>query len=63
MITGEELRRARQHMGLTQEQLADVTEFSPRQICRFENNENLKKFNKYLKLSEVLQIVKINDEE
>lgn len=57
MITGDELRKARQRKGITQEQLADITDFSPRQICRFENNKNLTKCDKYLRLFQTLQML------
>ena len=49
-IRGEDLRQARKKAGLTQEKVADETEFSQRQISRFERNENLGKLNKYFKL-------------
>jgi len=49
-IKGTDIREARKRAGLTQERLADVTEFSPRQISRFEQDENLIKLNKYFKL-------------
>ena len=63
MITGEELRRARLEIGWTQDQLADTTGFSPRQICRLEHDTSLIKINNYLKLLKALQIVKYNEEE
>lgn len=53
-ISGDNLREARKKVGLTQENLADATEFSPRQIGRFERNENLIKLKKYFKLYETL---------
>lgn len=53
-IRGDDIREARKKAGLTQESLADVTDFSPRQISRFERGENLVKLNKYYKLFENL---------
>ena len=49
-IKGIDIREARKRAGLTQENLADATEFSSRQISRFESDENLIKLNKYYKL-------------
>lgn len=62
-ITGEQLRIARKRVGLTQEDLADETDFSVRQIARFESNENLKKLNKYYNLFISLSLCSKSDEE
>lgn len=56
MITGEWLREARLKLGLTQDEVAYRTDFSTRQIGRFENDENLQKCNKYFALFRVLQL-------
>ena len=48
MITGEEMRNARKRMGKTQEQLADEMDISLRQISRFENDENLRRYESFL---------------
>ena len=48
MITGEKLKNARQKTGKTQEQLAYEVKISPRQLSRFENGENLWRYNKFL---------------
>ena len=53
-IKGSDIREARKRAGLTQESLADATEFSSRQISRFESDENLMKLNKYYKLFKML---------
>lgn len=50
MITGEKLKNARQKAGKTQEQLAYEVKISPRQLSRFENGENLWRYNKFLRL-------------
>ena len=39
MITGEEIKNARQRIGKTLEELADETDYSPRQLSRFEKNK------------------------
>lgn len=48
MITGEEMKNARRKIGKTQEQLADEMDISQRQLSRFENNENLERYDKFL---------------
>lgn len=53
-IKGADIREARKRAGLTQENLAEATEFSPRQIGRFESDENLIKLNKYFRLFTML---------
>lgn len=63
-ITGEDIKEARKRVGMTQENLAEETDFSLRQISRFERNENLNKLNKYFRLFQMLHIeIKIEDEE
>ena len=56
MITGEEMKIARHKMGKTQEQLADETDYSSRQLSRFENNENLERYDKFLQLIVALKL-------
>jgi transcriptional regulator with XRE-family HTH domain len=56
MITGEEMKNARQKIGKTQEQLADEMDYSPRQLSRFENNENLERYDKFLQLVVTLEL-------
>lgn len=63
MITGEEMRNARKRMGKTQEQLADEMDISLRQISRFENDENLRRYEKFLELVVALDLYKRNEEE
>lgn len=53
-IRGDDIQEARKKAGFTQESLADVAGFSPRQISRFESGENLVRLNKYYKLFENL---------
>ena len=55
-ITGADIKEARKRVGLTQENLAEETDFSLRQISRFERNENLCKLNKYFRLFQMLDI-------
>lgn len=50
MITGEEIKNARNKIGKTQEQIAAENNYSQRQISRFENDENLERYDKFLKL-------------
>lgn len=56
MITGEEIKKARKKIGKTQEQLAEETGFSLRQISRLENNEYLERYDKFLQLVVTLQL-------
>ena len=63
MITGEEMRNARKRMGKTQEQLADEMDISLRQISRFENDENLRRYEKFLELVVALALYKRNEED
>ena len=63
MITGEEMRNARKRMGKTQEQLADEMDISLRQISRFENDENLHRYEKFLELVVALDLYKRNEED
>ena len=63
MITGEEMRNARKRMGKTQEQLADEMDISLRQISRFENDKNLRRYKKVLELVVALDLYKRNEED
>jgi len=56
MITGEEIKNARHKIGKTQEQLADETDYSSRQISRFENDKYLKRYDKFLQLIVALEL-------
>ena len=58
MITGEEIKNARQRIGKTLEELADATDYSPRQLSRFEKNENLVRYDKFLQLIVALELYK-----
>ena len=58
MITGEEMRKARRKNGKTQEQLAEEMNISLRQLSRFENNEYLERYDKFLQLVVALQLYK-----
>ena len=58
MITGEEIKNARQRIGKTLEELADETDYSPRQLSRLEKNENLVRYDKFLQLIVALELYK-----
>ena len=58
MITGEEIKNARQRIGKTLEELADETDYSPRQLSCFEKNENLVRYDKFLQLIVALELYK-----
>jgi len=58
MITGEEIKNARQRIGKTLEELADETDYSPRQLSLFEKNENLVRYDKFLQLIVALELYK-----
>ncbi len=58
MITGEEMKKARRKNGKTQEQLAEEMNISLRQLSRFENNEYLERYDKFLQLVVALQLYK-----
>ena len=58
MITGEEIKNARQRIGKTLEELADETDYSPRQLSSFEKNENLVRYDKFLQLIVALELYK-----
>ncbi len=63
MITGDEIRNARRKVGKTQEQLADEMNISQRQLSHFENNENLRRYDKFLQLVVTLDLYKPTKEE
>lgn len=63
MITGEEMRKARKKIGKTQEQLADEMDISLRQLSRFENNEYLRRYDKFLQLLVTLELYKPIEQE
>lgn len=63
MITGEEIKKARRKIGKTQEQLADEMNISLRQLSRFENNEYLERYDKFLQLVVALQLYKPIEED
>lgn len=56
MITGEKIKNARRKIGKTQEQIADETDYSLRQISRFENDRYLKRYDKFLQLIVALEL-------
>ncbi len=58
MITGDQIRNARRKVGKTQEQLADEMNISQRQLSRFENDENLGRYDKFLQLVVTLDLYK-----
>ena len=58
MITGEEMKKARRKIGKTQEQLAEEMNISLRQLSRFENNEYLERYDRFLQLVVALQLYK-----
>ena len=62
MITGDEIRNARRKAGKTQEQLADEMNISQRQLSRFENDENLRRYDKFLQLVVALDLYKPTNE-
>ena len=51
-------KNARQRIGKTLEELADETDYSPRQLSRFEKNENLVRYDKFLQLIVALELYK-----
>ena len=63
MITGEEMKNARKKIGKTQEQLADEMDISLRQLSRFENNEYLGRYDKFLQLVVTLELYKPIEQE
>lgn len=63
MITGEEMKKARRRIGKTQEQLADELNMALRQLSRFENNEYLERYDKFLQLVVALQLYKPMEED
>lgn len=63
MITGDEIRNARRKVGKTQERLADELNISQRQLSRFENDENLGRYDKFLQLVVTLDLYKPTKEE
>ena len=56
MITGEKIKNARRKIGKTQEQIVDETDYSLRQISRFENDRYLKRYDKFLQLIVALEL-------
>ena len=58
MITGEEIKNVRQRIGKTLEELADETDYSPRQLSRFEKNGDVVRYDKFLQLIVALELYK-----
>lgn len=63
MITGDEIRNAHRKVGKTQERLADELNISQRQLSRFENDEYLGRYDKFLQLVVTLDLYKPTKEE
>ncbi len=61
MITGRDLREARQRKNLTQEEVADMAKYSVRQISRLENDINIVQLQRNVELLLCLDLVRLND--
>ena len=57
------MKNARRKIGKTQEQLAEEMNISMRQISRFENNEYLERYGKFIDLVVFLKLYKRTDED
>ncbi len=61
MITGRDLREAREKKNLTQEEVADMVKYSVRQISRLENDVNIAQLQRNVELLLCLDLVRLND--
>ena len=59
-IFGKKIRQIRIEKGLSQEQLSEKIEISPRHMCTIENGNSLPSIDTFLKIAKVLDI-NIND--
>ena len=61
MITGKDLKEARQRKRLSQEEVAELSGYSVRQISRLENDNNIVQLQRNMKLLACLDLIKIEE--
>ena len=61
MITGKDLKEARQRKRLSQEEVAELSGYSVRQISRLENDNNIVQLQLNMKLLSCLDLIKIEE--
>ena len=61
MITGKDLKEARQRKRLSQEEVAELSGYSVRQISRLENDNNIVQLQRNMKLLSCLDLIKIEE--
>lgn len=62
MITGDKIKEARTKHNLTQERLAELTNYSVGHISRMEQNKYLNKINKILLFLAAIDLINIQDD-
>lgn len=61
MITGKDLKEARQRKHLSQEEVAELSGYSVRQISRLENDNNIVQLQRNVKLLSCLDLIRIEE--
>ena len=61
MITGKDLKEARQRKRLSQDEVAELSGYSVRQISRLENDNNIVQLQRNMKLLSCLDLIKIEE--
>lgn len=61
MISGKNLQDARRRKHLTQEQVADITGYSVRQISRLENDINIAQLQRSIELLKCLDLIRTDE--
>ena len=63
MITGKDLKEARQRKHLSQEEVAELSGYSVRQISRMENDINIGQLQRNVELLACLELIHIKEQE
>lgn len=63
MITGKDLKEARQRKHLSQEEVAELSGYSVRQISRMENDMNIGQLQRNVELLACLDLIDIKEQE
>lgn len=61
MISGKDLKEARQRKHLSQEEVAELSGYSVRQISRLENDNNIVQLQRNVKLLSCLDLIRLEE--
>lgn len=61
MISGKDLKEARQRKHLSQEEVAELSGYSVRQISRLENDNNIVQLQRNVKLLSCLDLIRFEE--